>query len=72
MMGAGNRKNSKQHKNAASCRRVGRMGVLTRCAGCDRPVLGVIVQQSERYSMECKACGFSAISYFGDANSNRN
>ena len=63
-MGAKNRKNSKQHQYAALCRRVGKMAVLTRCGGCDRPVVGVIVQKSERYSMECKSCGFSAISYF--------
>lgn len=68
-MGAKNRKNSKQHKYAASCRRVGKMGVLTRCGSCDRPAVGVIVQKRGRYSLECKACGFSANSYFSDADS---
>lgn len=65
-MGARNHKNSKQHKYAASCRRVGKMALLTRCGGCDRPVVGVVLQKSANYSMECKACGFSAVSRFSD------
>jgi hypothetical protein len=65
-MGAKNRKNSKQHKYADSCRIVGKMALLTQCGGCDRPVVGVVLQNSANYSMECKACGFSAVSHFSD------
>lgn len=69
-MGATNRNENKQDKYAASCRRSGKMAVLTRCGACDRSVIGVIMPESPgRYCMECKGCGYSATSRFSDASS---
>jgi hypothetical protein len=36
---------------------------------CDRPVVGVIIGKKGCYGIECKGCGYSATSYFEDANS---
>src|SRR4051812_26241851 len=59
-MGSINRHN-KQDKYSGSCRRVGKMAVLTRCGACDRPVVGIVVRgQTNKYSIECKGCGYSA------------
>jgi hypothetical protein len=68
-MGATNRKDTRQDKYATSCRRSGKMAVLTRCGMCDRPVIGVIIGKRGCYCIECKGCGYSATSYFDDASS---
>lgn len=63
-MGASNRHNKQQAKHAASCRRVGRMALLTRCGACGKPVVGVVMQNRDRYCIECKNCGYSATSAY--------
>ena len=66
-MGATNRKDTRQDKYSASCRRSGKMAVLARCGACDRSVIGVIMREKPgQYCMECKGCGFSAASHFSD------
>jgi len=67
-MSAKNREESQQDKFAAACRRLGKMAVATQCAACEQPVIGVIVPECPgQYSIECKRCGFSAVSVFRDA-----
>ena len=61
---ASNRHNTKQDKHAAACRRSGKMAVLTLCGMCDKPVVGVVVGKRGRYAVECKRCGYSAMSRF--------
>ena len=66
-MGSINRDNSKQDKHSASCRRSGKMAVLTRCGACGRSVVGVIMcEMPSQYCIECKCCGYSATSHFSD------
>ena len=43
------------------------MALLTRCGTCDQAVVGVIIGQTGRYSIECKQCGYSAVSRYCDA-----
>lgn len=68
-MGASNPRNSAQDKLSGSCRRIGKMAVLTKCGVCDRSVVGVTVGKGGRYCIECKSCGYSATSHYKDANS---
>ena len=64
-MGSINRHDGKQDKYAESCHRSGKMGVLTRCGACNRPVVGVVVrEQPGKYCIECKTCGYSAMSHY--------
>jgi hypothetical protein len=66
-MGSINRRNCKQDKFARACRRSGKMAVLTRCGACGRSVVGVIMrEQTGKYCIECKGCGYSATSHFSD------
>jgi transcription elongation factor Elf1 len=67
-MGASKRDGTKQDKHAGLCRRVGKMGVLTRCGACNQPVVGVVLGRRTRYCIECKNCGYSASSHFSDGN----
>ena len=69
-MGATNRNETRQDKHATSCRRSGKMAVLTRCGECRRSVVGVIIREEPgQYCIECKGCGFSATSHFREADS---
>jgi hypothetical protein len=61
---------NRQEKYATSCRRIGKMAVITRCGACHRPIIGVIVREHPgHYCIECKDCGFSARSHFSDDHS---
>jgi hypothetical protein len=69
-MGARNRPHdTRQDQHAASCRRIGKMAVLTLCGACKQPVVGVIMRKLGLYCIECKTCGYSAVSHFTDAGS---
>ena len=56
----------KQDQHSTSCRRSGKMAVLTLCGSCNQPVVGVIMRTPRLYCIECKTCGYSAISHFRD------
>ncbi len=67
-MGAIDPHDHRQHNHASSCRRKGKMAVLTFCGCCNRPVVGVILRgKPGRYTIECKGCGFSATSHYKES-----
>jgi DNA-directed RNA polymerase subunit RPC12/RpoP len=66
-MGATNRHNNQQAKHLESCRRSGKMAMLTLCGACDEAVVGVIMQKQNRYAIECKYCGYSAVAPYQQA-----
>jgi hypothetical protein len=67
-MGAIDPHDSRQDQHAAACRLVGKMAVLTLCGCCNRPVVGVVMHgKPGRYSIECKACGYSATSSYAQS-----
>lgn len=67
-MGAIDPRDKRQDNYANSCRRSGRMAVVTCCGSCQQPVVGVTIRSGRgRYSMECKHCGYSATSHFHEA-----
>jgi hypothetical protein len=66
-MDARKRHNNQQAKHADSCRRSGRMAIVTLCGACDKPVVGVVLQKQNRYAIECKSCGYSAIAQYRQA-----
>lgn len=67
-MGAIDPRDKRQDNYVNSCRRSGRMAVMTCCGSCQRPVVGVTIRGGHgRYSIECKHCGYSATSHFRDS-----
>ena len=61
------RRSNLQVKHAGSCRRSGKMAMLTLCGACNEPVVGVIMQKKDRYAIECKCCGYSAVAAYQPA-----
>lgn len=51
-----------QDRHVSSFHRIGTMAVSTACGRCNRPVIGVAIREMLGWcSVECKACGHSAI-----------
>lgn len=64
-MGAIDPHDSRQDQHASDCRLEGKMTVHTLCGCCHRPVTGVtMTDKPGRYTIECKACGYSATSRY--------
>jgi transcription elongation factor Elf1 len=69
-MAANTPEDARQDNHASACRRRGKMAVLTLCGRCNRPVVGVVMRpRSNQYCIECKSCGYSAISRYERRNS---
>jgi transcription elongation factor Elf1 len=66
-MDSKNRRSNLQAKHIESCRRSGRMAIMTLCGACNETVVGVVLQKKNRYSIECKNCGYSAIAEYRNA-----
>ncbi len=62
-----------QNTQSEKCFRLGETQVESVCWYCESAVVGVTVRdQTGKYSMECKSCGYSGIADFNDPVFQRN